>query len=230
MESILDTYGILPIVGVVPDNKDPKLNIMLPDPLFWDIVRQWQAKGWKIAMHGETHLMDPTDAKQILPFYKRSEFSGHSLEEQSTKLKRAQAIFDKEQVNIDTFIAPAHAFDKITLVALKTSTTVKIISDSIATKVYFSKGFYWVPQQLWWFRDMPFGLYTICLHPNKMNDNDFLEFETSLKNYSTNIVDFSAIIFVKRNRSLVDLVYNVFFWYRRKVAALYKNAISNLKN
>lgn len=215
LESILDYYDIRPVVAVVPDNKDPELQVDPPDPSFWIKVRKWQAKGWTIAMHGETHLMRPTEAKQILPFYKRSEFSGLTLTEQSEKLRRAQAIFDREHVSVETWIAPAHCFDWVTLEALKTSTSIKTISDSIATKVYFMNGFYWVPQQLWGFRDLPFGIWTVCLHPNQMGDEEYVTFERDLQAFSDRILNYSDVKLVKRNRGLIDRAVNAFYWARR---------------
>ena len=71
VERILDNHDIHPVVAVIPDNRDPQLNVKNPDPAFCEKVRNWQTKGWTIAMHGETHLMRSTDAEQILPFYKR---------------------------------------------------------------------------------------------------------------------------------------------------------------
>jgi hypothetical protein len=215
LEEILDAHDILPVVAVVPDNKDPELIIESPDPAFWEKVRNWQAKGWTIAMHGETHLMRPTDAEQVLPFYKRSEFSGLTLEMQSEKLRRAQFVFDREGISVETWIAPAHCFDWVTLAALRACTTIKTISDSIAVNVYFNQGLYWVPQQLWGFRDIPFGLWTICLHPNRMDDEAFQRFERDIQTYSDRIMNFSDVELVKRPRGFIDRLVNALYWMRR---------------
>jgi predicted deacetylase len=216
IEKILDAYNISPVVAVVPDNKDQKLNIKELDLRFWDKVRSWQDKGWSIAMHGETHLMRPTDAEQILPFYKRSEFSGLSFEEQCQKISRSQAIFDKEGVRVETWIAPAHCFDWITVDALKKCTSIKIISDSIAANVYYEQGFYWIPQQLWGFRKMLIGLWTVCLHPNHMDDSAIDKFEQDIEKFSTNLVSFKDVTLLNRNRGIIDRLVNALFWIRRK--------------
>ena len=216
VERILDNHDIHPVVAVIPDNRDPQLNVKNPDPAFWEKVRNWQTKGWTIAMHGETHLMRSTDAEQILPFYKRSEFSGLSLTQQCEKLRRAQAIFDKERVSVETWIAPAHCFDRLTLTALKTCTSIKVISDSIATRVYFKSGFYWVPQQLWEFCERSFGLWTVCLHPNQMNEAAMEKLEQDVLRYSGRIVDFSSAKLVRRRRGLADRAANALFWMRRR--------------
>lgn len=215
LESILDLHKICPVVAVVPDNNDSALNIQSEDPKFWDKVRNWQDKGWSIAMHGETHLMRPTDAEQILPFYKRSEFSGLSIDEQREKIRNAKKIFDREKVVVETWIAPAHCFDWLTLEALKKETSIKVISDSIATRVYFRKDFYWVPQQLWAFRNLPFGLWTICLHPNQMDDSAFEDFERDIIRYKNKILDFSDVQLLDRRRNFIDRVVNAIYWFRR---------------
>lgn len=45
VEDILDKYGVKPIVGIIPDNRDP-LFIWKEDPDFWtETVQRWQNKG-----------------------------------------------------------------------------------------------------------------------------------------------------------------------------------------
>lgn len=39
MESILDTVGVKPMVGVIPENKDPKQMKNNEDPAFWNKVQ-----------------------------------------------------------------------------------------------------------------------------------------------------------------------------------------------
>ena len=51
MENILDTYGVRPMVGVIPANKDPKQQIDAVDTEFWTKVKAWEKKGWAIALH-----------------------------------------------------------------------------------------------------------------------------------------------------------------------------------
>jgi predicted deacetylase len=48
----LGTYNIKPIVSVIPDCKDPKLNEEKPSQDFWEWVKDVQNKGWHIAVHG----------------------------------------------------------------------------------------------------------------------------------------------------------------------------------
>src|SRR5260370_42375028 len=53
--SALMARRLKPILAVVPDNQDPMLKVDAPVADFWDRVRQWQARGWTIALHGYQH-------------------------------------------------------------------------------------------------------------------------------------------------------------------------------
>lgn len=215
VERILDRNAVCPVVAVVPDNRDPNLCRKAFDPTFWEKVRRWAAKGWEIAMHGETHCMRRTTSKSIFPFYDRSEFTGLSLDQQIEKLKRAQAIFDREAVRVRTWIAPAHCFDRVTLEALRQATDICIISDGIATQVYYESGFYWVPQQFSTFKKMPFGLWTICLHPNEMDSRAVTEFEKNVELFSSQIIGFSELNLEQRELGVIDYALNAYFWIKR---------------
>jgi predicted deacetylase len=215
VEDTLDSFGIKPLVAVVADNQDPELMAGSTNPEFWDLVRAWQAKGWAIGMHGYTHVMHPTNAPQILPFYKRSEFSGLSYSQQAEKIRAAKAIFDSQGVRLDAWIAPAHCFDLVTLDAIRSNTEIRIISDGIATSVYYEMGFFWVPQQLWKFRKFPFGLWTVCCHPTMMSDSSYAKFSRDIAANADRIVRFQDIELVRRRRTLLDRVAHALFWLKR---------------
>ena len=63
-EDLFDKYKIKPVLGVIPNNKDSELLSYPKKNNFWDIVRGWQNKGWKISMHGLTHVYDK-DTKSL---------------------------------------------------------------------------------------------------------------------------------------------------------------------
>lgn len=49
MEDLLDAYHIKPLVGIIPDNKDPSLvNVYPRDVNFWETVDRWgkRAGNW----------------------------------------------------------------------------------------------------------------------------------------------------------------------------------------
>ena len=108
LEKVLDKHSVSPVVAVVPDNLDPELICDEVDMNFWDKVKGWEQKGWIVAMHGYQHQMYQTDADMVLPFYKRSEFAGLSLEQQSEKIRKSWEIFQRHDVTPSVWIAPAH--------------------------------------------------------------------------------------------------------------------------
>ena len=55
-KALLDQYGIKPLIGVVPDNKDANLCKDAPKADFWERIIQIQQQGWIIAMQGYHHV------------------------------------------------------------------------------------------------------------------------------------------------------------------------------
>ena len=55
IEAILLSEGIRPLVAIVPDNLDKKLEVGEENPRFWERARYWQELGWTIALHGYQH-------------------------------------------------------------------------------------------------------------------------------------------------------------------------------
>ena len=86
VEQVLVTNAIKPIMAVVPDNKDEKLQVGEENKKFWLKVIEWQNMGWSIALHGYQHLYETNDSG-LLGLNKYSEFSGLSYEMQIKKLK-----------------------------------------------------------------------------------------------------------------------------------------------
>ena len=161
----------MPIVAVIPNNEDRKQMKEEVDSQFWNKVRSWQKKGWHIALHGYDHVYI-SKSSGLVPFNNKSEFAGLSYEEQVIKIKEGWKIFKQENIDCKIWVAPSHTFDKNTLKALKEHTTIEIISDGVALFPFYRFGFKWIPQQVWRFRKMPFGLWSGCFHPNEMNDKE----------------------------------------------------------
>lgn len=221
VEAVLDEFGICPLVAVVPDNRDSELQCNEPDLDFWNKVRGWHAKGWTIAMHGYQHKMHLTNAKMLLPFYKRSEFAGLSYDEQVGKVEAAWQMFLKQGITPTVWIAPAHCFDTTTLKAIYAETSIRIVSDGIARDQYFAENFFWIPQQLWNFKARSSGLWTVCLHPNTMTENDIALFRMNLANlFSSKVISISDIHLKYRAKSIRDLFFSVVFWQWLRLSRL----------
>jgi len=228
IESILDRHNILPIVAVIPENKDKALNYSNFNINFWELVKSWEKKGWTIAMHGYNHLFHKVDRKKLIfPYYNRSEFAGLSINEQRQKIKNALKIFFKNKINPTVWISPAHCFDKLTLEAIKHETTIKIISDGISFSPYFYKELHFIPQQLWRLKKKLFGLWTICLHPDTMTNNEILDFEKKVSSLDikNNIICLQDINLNKKGKSIIDLIFSLLFWMKYNLSIMFKKII-----
>lgn len=215
LEDLCDELEVKPIVAVVPDNQDRDLEFDAPDTEFWDKVRRWQAKGWIIALHGYQHVMHDTKSKLVLPFYERSEFGGLPYDQQAEKIRRSWQIFTSQGVVPTVWIAPAHCFDWLTLKAILAETTVRIVSDGIARDQYYEEGFYWIPQQLWSLNEKGAGLWTVCLHPNTMADQDIVSLRDSIEGqFSGRIISLDDVKLVRRQKSIADRFEDFVFWRR----------------
>lgn len=215
IEKILDKYNIKPIVAVIPENNDESISYSEFNQNFWKLVQNWQSKGWSIAMHGYKHLFHYIDrTKLIFPFYNRSEFAGLTLEKQRIKIKKSYKIFLDNRINPKSWISPGHCIDELTLEAIKSETNIKIISDGIAYSPYYFKGFYFIPQQLWKLKKKYFGIWTVCLHPDTMSDDEIREFDKGLALLynKCSFLYIDKIELIKRNKSLFDQMLNLFFW------------------
>lgn len=217
MEGLLDRLGIKPIVAVVPDNRDPDLQVENPDPEFWDVVRRWQGKGWAIAMHGYQHVLHQTDARLILPFYGRGEFAGIPYQQQAAKIRASWDIFTSNGIEPAVWVAPAHCFDRDTLRAIRAETPIRIVSDGIARDQFFEDGFHWIPQQLWRLSNKRSGVWTVCLHPGTISDAGVDELERHLLDgFVERVTSLGQIALRNNGKSVADHAYDAFFWMRHR--------------
>ena len=211
MEKLLDGYKIKPIVAVVPDNKDKKLMTDEADDGFWNKVKKWQTKEWEIALHGYEHQY-VTEAPSIVPINNYSEFAGVSLEKQRQKIKEGVAIFKKHNIKTRVWVAPAHSFDENTIDALKSESDITIISDGIAFSPYWEHGMHWVPQQLWKFREMFFGTWTACFHPDTMSEKEFVRLKSFLDKNSSKFVAMNNLTLDSRVKNRIEQVFENNYW------------------
>lgn len=221
MESILDKYGVKPMVGVIPHNEDPKLLIDPEDKCFWDIVHRWEHKGWTIALHGYNHVYSTKDGG-LNPLWHKSEFAGHTLEVQQKKIREGVVLFRKNGINPKYFFAPSHTFDKTTLTALREESDIRVISDTIATKPYVYKDFIIVPQFNGQCREIKFcGLFTFCLHPNSMNDSAFERTENFLIDHKDDFLSFDNLDFENiKEKSLIDKLLEFSYFTLRRLKGI----------
>lgn len=217
VEYILNRYNVKPLVAVIPNNMDNNLMYSTINKNFWNMIKEWQIKGWEIAMHGYNHVYHKCNRYDLIfPFYNRSEFGGLTLNEQIKKLKNANQLFISNNIKPRLWVAPSHTFDLNTLEALKKATDIRIISDGIAYSTFFENGFNFIPQQLWDFKNKFYGTWTICLHPDTMTERELINLDLFLKNKSikNQIIEFKDLVFNKRELKLFDKIYSNFFWIK----------------
>lgn len=195
IENILDAYSVRPMVGVIPANNDPKQQIDAVDSKFWNKVRVWEKKGWAIALHGYDHCLTSDAGMQGLnPVWARSEFAGITLQQQKEKIRLGLSEFRIHGIEPKYFFAPAHTFDENTLQALREESNIRIISDTIAFKPYRKGDFVFVPQLGGQCSEMILpGIWTFCLHPSYMSDENFFKTEKFIASHLDNIIGFDDL-------------------------------------
>lgn len=214
MEKLLDKYNIKPLVGVIPNCKDPMMDVYQKDLNFWKKVNKWEKKGWTIALHGYEHLYCTNDGG-INPVNLRSEFAGVSLEDQKLKIKKGVRIFEEHGINPKVFFAPSHTFDENTIEALKSETSIRIISDTISNKPYTKYGITFIPQQSGKVRKLPFNTVTFCYHPNEMKKNDFEYLEIFLKKNKESFISF-PLVTTNKKVSFYDTILKKIYFLRKE--------------
>ena len=131
-------------------------------------MRELKRLGWTIAQHGYRHEYVTRDAG-ILEINQFSEFSGLGFQEQLSKIQSGKRILQENDIWEPVFMAPGHSFDKITLAALEES-NFNYVTDGFWFISLARKQFNFIPQVFSSFTSFGFGIYTVCLHINKLSE------------------------------------------------------------
>lgn len=166
IDALARELAIPVLIGVVPDCRDPKLAVEMPEENFWERVRGWRDSGWTIAQHGYTHEYVTADPG-LISVNRQSEFAGLSYQEQYAKLRDGKEILQREGVWQPVFMAPSHSFDDNTVRALA-ALHFDYITDGYGMFPYRIGSLTAVPQLFASAMHFGFGVYTLCLHPNNM--------------------------------------------------------------
>ena len=199
-ELLFEEYGIKPILGVIPNNKDNELLSYSKKNNFWEQVRNWRDKGWEIAMHGYTHVYDKICKNEdYFNYGGGSEFCGHTLETQISRIKNGLQKFKNEKIKIRSFFAPNHTYDKNTFIALKNFRINEVI-DGYGLMPYIENDIKFIPQLFYKVFALPFGIQTLQIHLNYWEQKDFDNFEKFIKKHSNKIITYDQAI-TKTNNS-----------------------------
>jgi predicted deacetylase len=207
VERVVDKYNVRPIVAIVPDNQDPALVADKEDGKFWARMRGLGARGWTIGLHGYQHLCT-NNGRSLVPIHEETEFAGLPESTQRQKIGRGLGILAEHGLKPKLWVAPRHSFDSVTNSVLKLL-GIHCISDGFALYPYAEDGLLWIPQQMWRFRKMPFGVWTITLHPNSMTASDVADMDSFLAANRSRFTDFPEIrsTFAARTKSMLDIAF-----------------------
>jgi predicted deacetylase len=171
VRGVLEGCGVRPVLGVIPDNRDPFLLTFPGRPGgFWDEMRAARDRDWKLAMHGYQHVF-VAESGGTLGLSDRSEFAGLPFDEQLDKIESGRRILSEQGIETDTFMAPRHSFDSKTEAALRDA-GFTTITDGLALFPFERNGLLFVPQL---FAApgaiaLPLGVLTLCLHLNTVEE------------------------------------------------------------
>tara|TARA_B100000029_G_scaffold412992_1_gene415818 strand:- start:164 stop:931 length:768 start_codon:yes stop_codon:yes gene_type:complete len=202
-ESLFEKYEIKPVLGVIPNNKDKELLSYPKADDFWQKLRNWKSKGWEISMHGFTHVYDKdTNKKDFFKYGGSSEFCGHSLTTQMSRIESGLKKFRDEKIKIRSFFAPNHTYDENTFAALKNLGINEII-DGYGLMPYTENQIKFIPQLFYKVFALPFGIQTTQIHLNYWKQKEFDDFERFVANNSKKIITY--------NQALEKINDNIFY-------------------
>lgn len=211
IKEVLHGYNIKSILGVIPENLDPGLNLCRPNFSFYQSIRSYAAYGDSIAQHGTYHLYT-SKSSGILKINNNSEFAGHPFEYQLSLLNHGKRLLASHGIYPSLFMAPSHSFD---------FTTLQVLSHLGYTCVTDGYGFYpykihdilLIPQLVSSYLPLPSSsVQTICLHTNTMTETKISKF--------INFVHEHHPRFVSLQKVISDYDDNVNSWFSRSTTML----------
>lgn len=194
---LVEDAGAKPLIGVIPDCRDPELQIDAPRSDFWEYVRKLQADGWTVAMHGCHHVYDSNRRGMVNNGF-QSEFAGHPYAVQFEKIKHGREVLLSHGIDTNIFFAPSHSYDENTLKALAAN-GFRYMSDSCGRKPYLREGICCIPCRSGGCPALKGdGYYTAVFHahewvrPDKARGYD--ELANVCKNHADEIVPFATFL------------------------------------
>lgn len=230
--AVLKKYEIKPLLGIIPDCQDKELHIELEHGEYWDYIKQLQRDGYTLAMHGYQHVYD-NDCRGNVNLGFKSEFAGHSYEEQYRKIKAGKEILKIHGIDTDIFFAPAHSYDKNTLRALSAN-GFQYMSDGKGTKPIVSCGILCIPCRS---GGVPkicrHGCYTAVFHAHEWVRKDkadaYKQLQMLCQKYSADIVDFNEFVQQDKGNAFVQkLIEREYVYFERNIRPFLSKIKSSL--
>lgn len=221
---LIEEFRLKPILAVIPDNRDYKLQVSSPDPEFWDTMRALEFRGASIALHGYQHLCQSFDGS-LLPLHRRSEFAGVPEATQREWIHTGLEILRGHRLTPRLWVAPRHGFDWTTLTVLR-GEGINVLSDGFARVPVSRGGMIWIPQQLWSPVEKPKGLWTICIHPNSVGSEMVDKLRTFLRKHAAQFTSVDRVLaeFDASELSVAEQAYERVALWRFQLSRLRKQA------
>lgn len=193
-KEILDTFGIKPLIGVVPDNRDENLHRAKEAGDFWEYIKELQEEGWSIALHGWRHLYT-TKKGGLFPLNRFSEFAGVPYEKQKEMLQDGTDILRQHAIHTDMFMAPAHSYDKNTLRALRELGYTRM-TDGFGKKPYIWQKITFYPISFMLGRSLKkkTGYTTMVIHANEISDEGMERYRRLFAEHKDTFISYSEYL------------------------------------
>ena len=209
---ICQKYNVMPLLGIVPINKDKKLMVNKPNKDFYSIILKLIDKGCCIALHGYDHVYR-NKRGGILKLNRQSEFVGETKDIQKQYLELGKKELENNNIFTNIYMAPSHSYDKNTIIALK-ELGFKYVTDGYTNYNYIWKGMNFIPcRNTYVIGKRDSGIITLCLQTNSMKNKDFEMFEDELKKNKNKLVNFSDLAKIKGRK---------FFRINQRIALIIK--------
>lgn len=193
LKDLFVQYHIPAVLGVIPDNRDESIRFNpAGEATFVDDLKELEKAGWEIAMHGYRHIKQTEDGG-FLRLNRASEFAGRQYDDQAADIRQGKKLLADYGFDPVTFIAPWHSYDRSTLQALAEN-GFKAFSDGWSLYPQTTAGLMQLPVIFW---SVPTrlktlerlcGVYTICLHPHTVGDDDLARLERFFRDYKPLVV------------------------------------------
>ena len=144
-EKLFDKYKIKPLLGIIPENKDPELRTHPHNFEFWKRVKTWRDKGWEISMHGYTHVYSQrTKKKDYFNYGGQSEFFGLSYNSQIDRIKLGIKKFKDNGINVRSFCSKSYIRHQH--IQSLNDAGIKIVIDGYGLFPFYKFNLFFVPQ------------------------------------------------------------------------------------
>ena len=218
VESLIEEFQLQPILAVIPDNRDPELEVSCADLNFFERMRRLEACGAIIGLHGYRHLCE-SRGHSLLGLARTSEFAGVPAQTQREWVHEGLRILRGHGLEPRIWVAPRHGFDRRTLDAL-CSEGITLVSDGFARVPFLRCGLTWIPQQLWGPLEKNKGIWTICVHSNFIHTEQVEQLYEFIRSHTAQFTSLNRVLaeFPPDRLGLIERLHESWALWRARVA------------